>query len=84
MLQILPSKLLSFTSKEDLPDHILINNIRIESESQVKLLGVIIVDNFNKHIDVLCKNANRQINVLYRFRNVLILNKETLYIILSF
>ncbi len=23
-----------------------------------------------KYIDVLCKNANRQINVLYRFRNV--------------
>ncbi len=25
---------------------------------------------FNEHIDVLCKNANRQINLLYRFRNV--------------
>ncbi len=62
----------SFTSKEDLPDHLLINNTRIERESQVKLLGVIIDDKlkFNKYIDVLCKNANRQINVLYRFRNV--------------
>ncbi len=28
----------SFTSKEDLPHHILINNTRIERESQVKLL----------------------------------------------
>ncbi len=50
----------SFASNEDLPDNILINNIRIERESQVKLFGVIIDDklNFNKHIDVLCKNAN--------------------------
>ncbi len=41
--------------------------------SQVKLLGVIIDDKlkFNKHIDVLCKNSNRQINVLHRFRNVI-------------
>ncbi len=62
----------SFTSKEDHPDHILTKNNRIEHESQVKLLGVIIDDKlkFNKYIDVLCKNANRQINVLYRFRNV--------------
>ncbi len=61
----------SFTSKEDIPDHILINNTRIECESQEKLLGVIIDDKlkFNKHIDILCKNANKQINVLYRFRN---------------
>ncbi len=60
----------SFTSKEDFPDHILINNTRIECDSQVKLLGGIIDDKlkFNKHI--LCKNANGQINVLYKFRNV--------------
>ncbi len=58
----------SFTSKEDLSDDILINNTRIE-HSQVKLLGVILDDKlkFNKHIDVLCKNTNRQANVLYRF-----------------
>ncbi len=62
--KLMPLK--SFTSKDDLTDHILINNTRIECESQLKLLGVIIDDNlkFNKHIDVLCKNANRQINVL--------------------
>ncbi len=60
----------SFTGKEDLPDRILMNNTRIECESQVKLLGVIIDDKLNKHIEVLCKNANRQINVLHRFGNV--------------
>ncbi len=30
----------SFNNKEDLPDHILINNTRIVCESQVKLLRV--------------------------------------------
>ncbi len=62
----------SVTSKDDLSDHILIYNTRLEHESQVKLLGVIIDDKlkFNKHIYVLCKNKNRQINVLYIFRNV--------------
>ncbi len=44
----------SFTNKEELSDHILINNTRTEHESQVKLLGVIIDDqHINKHIDVL-------------------------------
>ncbi len=50
----------SLTGKDYLPDHILINNSRIECESQVKLLGVIINDKLklNKHIDVLYRNAN--------------------------
>ncbi len=30
----------------------------------------------NKHIDVLYKNANKQINVLYRFRNVFIIDEK--------
>ncbi len=59
----------SFTSKEDFPDHIhvLIHNTRIEWESEVKLLGIIIDDKFkfNKHIDILCKNVNKQIKVVY-------------------
>ncbi len=77
----------SFTSKEDLPDHILINNTRIERESQVKLLWVIIADKlkFNKHIDVLYKNIKRQINAPYRFRNVFnIEERELIYIIFLF
>ncbi len=62
----------SFTSKEDLPRHILMNTTRIERESHVKLFLVIIDDKLkcNKYIDVLCKIANRQMNVLCRFRNV--------------
>ncbi len=69
-MEVNPSKLQFmllkyFTSKADLPNHMLINNTRIERESQVKLLGVIIDDKlkFNKHINVLCENA-------YRFKNV--------------
>ncbi len=62
----------SFTSKEMLPNFIDINDTRIERESQIKLLGITIDDKlkFNKHIDTLCKNAARQINVLYRFRGI--------------
>ncbi len=49
----------SCTSKELLPNFIDINDTRIERESQIKLLGITI-DNklqFDKHIDILCKNA---------------------------
>ncbi len=58
----------SFTSKERSPNFIDTNDT-IERESQIKLLGITI-DNkhkFDVHIDILCKNAARQINILYRF-----------------
>ncbi len=62
----------SCTSKELLPNFIDINDIRIERESQIKLLGITIDDKlkFDKHIDILCKNAARQINVLYGFSGI--------------
>ncbi len=62
----------SFTSKEVLPDHIEVNTTKIEIENCVKLLGTTIDSNlkFDKHVDVICKNASRQINVLYRFKGV--------------
>ncbi len=41
----------SFTINKNLPDHIQINNIRIEYEAQITLLAVIIDDTF-------CKNVN--------------------------
>ncbi len=58
--------------KELLPSFIDINDTRIERESQIKLLGITTYDKlkFNKHIDILCKNAARQINVLYRFSGI--------------
>ncbi len=62
----------SLTSKELLPNFIDINDTRIERASQVKLLGITIDDKlkFDKHIDILCKNAAKQINVLYRFHGI--------------
>ncbi len=62
----------SFNSKAELPEFITINDTRIKAEDYVKLLGII-VDNdlkFDKHIDMLCKNASRQINVMYRFKGI--------------
>ncbi len=51
----------SFTSKELLPNFIDINDTRIERDSQIKLLGITIDDKlkFDKHIDILFKNATR-------------------------
>ncbi len=69
ILEANPSKFqLSFTSKELLPSFIDINDTRIERESKIKLFGITIDDKikFNKHIDILCKTAARQINVLDR------------------
>ncbi len=62
----------SFTSKELLTNFTDINDTRIERESQIKLLEITIADKlkFDKHIEVLCKNAARQINVLYRFSGI--------------
>ncbi len=70
----------SFTSKELLPNFIDINDTRIERESQIKLLGTTIDDKhkFDKHIDILCKNAARQINVLYRFSGIFDIKEKEL------
>ncbi len=49
----------SFTSKELLRNFIDINDTRNERQSHIKLLGISIDDKrkFDKHIDILCKNA---------------------------
>ena len=48
------------------------NNI-IEISENVKLLGVTIDNrlNFNDHVKMLCVKANRQLKVMYRFKNLL-------------
>ncbi len=72
----------SFTNKELLPKFIDINDTRIERESQNKLLGNTIDDylKFDKHIDIICKNAARQVNVLYRFNGIFnIKEREVIY-----
>ncbi len=61
-----------YTSKEIIPDSIEIHGTTIMRQTEVKLLGIIIDQKlkFDKHIDNLCKNAARQINIMYRFRGI--------------
>ena len=61
-------------SKNDvLPNEIQIDGIVIKASKSVRLLGIDIdCDlNFNGHVKKLCTKANRQLKVLYRFKNIL-------------
>ncbi len=76
-MQAKPSKfqfmfLKHFRGKDDVPDSIEIDSVTITCQSDVKLLGMIIDDKlrFNKHVDILCTSAARQLNVMYRFKNI--------------
>ena len=54
------------------PDFIEIHDTKIMCENEVKLLGVTI-DNklkFDRHVDILCKKAAKQLNVMYRFKGI--------------
>ncbi len=44
--------------------YIEINGTKIKREREIKLLGITIDEklNFDKHVDILCKKAARQIN----------------------
>ncbi len=71
-----------FRCKVDVPDSIEIDSITITHQSDVKLLEITIDDKlrFNKHIDILCKSAARQLNVMYGFKNIFdIKEKEKIY-----
>ena len=86
-MQANPSKfqfmfLKHFKCKEDVPNSIQIDSITITCQSDVKLLGMTIDDKlrFNKHVNILCKSAARQLNVMYRFKNIFdIKEKEKIY-----
>jgi len=70
------------SSKEVTPEYIEVGETKIPCESDVKLLGITIDDKlkFDKHIDTLCKNAAKQLNVLHRFKNIFhFKERETLY-----
>ncbi len=56
-----------YTSKEIISDSIEIHGTTIMRQTDVKLLGITIDQKlkFDKHIDNLCKNAARQINIIY-------------------
>lgn len=61
-----------FTSKEVIPEYIEIQDAKINIEDNVKLLGITF-DNklkFDLHINNICKNASRQLNIMYRFRGI--------------
>ncbi len=62
----------SISSKTPLPDHIEIENTKVERSSNVNLLGITVDDKlkFDIHINSLCKKAARQINVLTRFKGI--------------
>ena len=86
-MQANPSKfqfmlLKKITCKIDLPDTLEICNTEIKRETDVKLLGITIDDQlkFNRHVDILCKKAARQLNVMYRFKGIFnFKEKETVY-----
>ncbi len=45
---------------------------KIKRGSEIKLLSIRIDKKlkFDKHVDILCKKAERQINVMYRFEGI--------------
>ncbi len=86
-MQVNPSKfqfmfLQKFTSKEIKPEFIEVHGINIPRKNEVKLLGITIDDKlkFDKQVDILCKNAARQLNILYRFKGIFDLKeREKIY-----
>ncbi len=77
VMQVNPSKFQSMflkhlTNKEEMPKFIKINGTNIPCEKQVKLLGFTIDEKlkFDKHVNIICKKAARQIIVMYRFKDV--------------
>ncbi len=66
------------TNKEEMPKFIEVNGTNIPSEKEVKLLGITIDEklNFDKHVNIICKKAARQINVMYRFKGVVDLKER--------
>ena len=56
----------------DTPDFIEIQDTKIMCEHEVKLLGVTIDEKlkFDRHVDILCKKAAKQLNVMHRFKSI--------------
>lgn len=62
--------------------NIIINGSKIQIESEIKYLGVIIVEklNFDRNINRVCQSVGQKVNVLNRLRNELNTNQKlTLY-----
>ncbi len=62
----------SLTNKEEMLKFIEINDTNIPCEKEVKLFGITIDEKlkFDKHVNIICKKAVRQINVMYHFKGV--------------
>ncbi len=62
----------SLINKEEMLKFIEINDTNIPCEKEVKLLGITIDEKlkFDKHVNIICKNPARQINVMYHFKGV--------------
>ncbi len=86
-MQVNPSKfkfmfLQKFISKEIKPEFIEVHGTNIPHKNKVNLLGITIDDKlkFDKQVDILCKNAARQLNILYRFKGIFDLKeREKIY-----
>ncbi len=68
-------------SKQNLPKYFALDNIEIEVKNKVNLLGITIDDklNFDEHISTMCKNAGRQLNVLFRFHKKFWITNKNCY-----
>ncbi len=89
-MQINPSKfqfmfLQTFTSNKIKPEFIQVHGAFIPHVHEMKLLEIIIDDKlkFDKQVDLLCKNAARQLNVLYRYKGIFE-QRENIYNTLSY
>ncbi len=76
-MQVYPSKLQCMflkppTNKEEMLKFIEINDTNIPCEKEVNLLGITIDEKlkFDKHVNIICKKAAQQINVMYSFKGV--------------
>ncbi len=59
-----------------------VHGINIPRKNEVKLLGITIDGKlkFDEKVDILCKNAARQLNILYRFTGIFDLKeREKIY-----
>ncbi len=67
-----------YTSKEIIPDSIEIHGTTIMRQTEVKILGMRIDEKrkVDKHIDNLCTNAARQINIMYKFKGIFDLKEK--------
>ncbi len=61
-----------FRYNEDVNNSIEMINITITCQSDAKHVGMTINDKlrFNEHVNILCKSAARQLNVMYRFNDI--------------